>query len=230
MSARVLELELTADGKTRSARVGVNCAVIAGWTGRDARQVEKHIAELEAIGVKRPDSVPIFYRVAAARLSSAAGIEVTGTESSGEVEFVLLQHEGRLWIGAGSDHTDRKVETYNISVSKQMCEKPISREWWAFEDVAPHWDQLQLRSYVGDADSRVLYQQGSVATMLEPADLVTRYAGKPTLPEGTVMFCGTLAAIGGLRPAASFHFELEDPVRRRTIRHSYQIHTLPLLG
>jgi hypothetical protein len=34
--------------------------VIAGWTGRDMAMVEHHIAELEAIGVARPKSVPTF--------------------------------------------------------------------------------------------------------------------------------------------------------------------------
>ena len=36
--------------------------VVAGWTGRNVAALEAHIKELEAIGVKRPKSVPIFYR------------------------------------------------------------------------------------------------------------------------------------------------------------------------
>ena len=43
--------------------------VIAGWTGKDVAALEKHIRELEAIGVKRPKTTPIFYRVAAALLT-----------------------------------------------------------------------------------------------------------------------------------------------------------------
>jgi hypothetical protein len=34
--------------------------VIAGWTGRDINAFEAHIRELEAIGVRRPKSTPIF--------------------------------------------------------------------------------------------------------------------------------------------------------------------------
>src|ERR1700761_2101379 len=110
--------------------ITIDQLVVAGWTGRDKAAVEKHIAELEAIGVKRPATTPIFYRASAARLTTDDEIEATGTASSGEAEFVLLQHDGRLWIGAGSDHTDREVETYGVSVSKQMCEKPIAPEFW----------------------------------------------------------------------------------------------------
>ena len=68
--------------------------VIAGWTGRDAAAVEKHIKELEALGVKRPATTPIFYRVSSARLTIDRRIEVLGESSSGEVEFVLLQSAG----------------------------------------------------------------------------------------------------------------------------------------
>ena len=38
-------------------------------------------------------------------------IEVSGGDSSGEVEFVLIGWQGRIFVGCGSDHTDRKVES-----------------------------------------------------------------------------------------------------------------------
>lgn len=205
-------------------------AVIAGWTGRDATAVEKHIRELEELGVKRPATTPIFYRVAAARLMTSDAIEVLGTASSGEVEFVLYQTGGRLWVGVGSDHTDREAETLGVSLSKQMCDKPIAPEVWAFEDVAGHWDRLILRSFIFEGGVRVLYQEGAVTAMREPSDLITRHSQSAWLGEDTLMFCGTLAAKGGVRPAKRFEFELEDPVRGRKIAHGYDIISLPVLG
>ena len=115
------------------------------------------------------------------------------------MEFVLLQTGGALWVGTGSDHTDREVEAYGVSVSKQMCEKPIAPMFWRFEDVAAHWDRLILRSFAVIGGSRVLYQEGSVAAMRHPEDLIARFA-KNGLAEGTLMFCGTLAVHGGVRP------------------------------
>jgi hypothetical protein len=44
------------------------------------------------------------------------------------------------------------------------------------------------------------------------------------------MFGGTFAAKGGIRPASRFEFELEDPVRKRSIRHGYDVIELPVLG
>ena len=92
--------------------------------------------------------MPCFYRLGANLLTDAAAIELSGSDSSGEVEVVLLSLADGLHVGVGSDHTDRKVEAYGVSVAKQMCPKPVSRELWTFTDVEPHWDQLMLRSWV----------------------------------------------------------------------------------
>ncbi len=230
MTARVLALVL--HGKNGSSRrnVQIEHLVVAGWTGRDRTALEKHIAELEAIGVKRPATVPIFYRASAARLTTDDSIEALGDASSGEAEFVLLRHGNALWVGTGSDHTDREVEKYGVSVSKQMCDKPIAPEFWAYEDVAPHWDKLMLRAFISENGTRKLYQDGPVTAMLDPAALIEQFAGKTGLAEGTLMFCGTLAAHGGVRPADNFEFELDDPVLKRKIQHRYLVHNLPLLG
>ncbi len=226
----VLSLTLQSGADTRRCEVAIKEAVVAGWTGRDAAAVEKHIRELEELGVKRPATTPIFYRVSAARITTDDTIEAVGESSGGEVEFVLLQHDGRLWVGTGSDHTDREVEKYGVTVSKQMCEKPIATTFWAFEEVAPHWDRLLLRSSVVENGKRVPYQDGSVAAMIDPRDLMKRHAADGRLPDGTIMFCGTLAAHGGVRPTRDFAFELEDPVLGRKIGHTYTVRTLPNLG
>jgi len=132
-----------------SLEIVVEQLVIAGWAARDLEAVEVHIRELEEIGVPRPSSVPLFYRVAADCLTTAARLQVLGGESSGEVEAVLLADaQGGLWVGVGSDHTDRKVEAYSVAVSKQLCPKPVSAEVWPFAEVADHWDSLVLRSHV----------------------------------------------------------------------------------
>jgi hypothetical protein len=66
--------------------------------------------------------------------------------------------------------------------------------------------------------------------MIDPRDLIKRFTGGGALAEGTLMFCGTLAAKGGVRPTQEFAFELEDPVLGRKISHAYRVRTLPILG
>ncbi len=225
-----MKVKLHNGNTTETKDVSVSKAIVAGWTGRDRVALEKHIKELEELGVARPASTPIYYRVSASRITPEPLIETTGDASSGEVEFVLAQWGGEMWVGVGSDHTDRQVETYNVTVSKQMCEKPVAAEFWRYADVAPHWDKLVMRSWIEENGERVLYQEGSVISMLDPMTLVSGYEGKPALDEGALMFCGTFAAKGGIRPADNFEFEIHDPVLGRTIRHGYRLSKLPVLG
>jgi hypothetical protein len=229
----VFDLAFTIDAQgsaTVPLTVPIDRAVMAGWTGRDPVARDKHIAELEAIGIARPATTPIYYRVAARRLTIADSIEVSGSETSGEVEFVLIGWQGRVFVGVGSDHTDRKVEGYSITVSKQMCDKPIASVLWEFEDVAGHWDRMILRAFAWIDGARVLYQEGALDSMLPVAELVHRGFGGARFPDGCAMFGGTFAAKGGIRPASRFEFELEDPVLKRRIGHGYDVIELPLLG
>jgi hypothetical protein len=122
------------------------------------------------------------------------------------------------------------VEKFGVTVSKQMCDKPIAPAFWAYDDVAKHWDKLVLRAHVHETGQRTLYQEGPVTAMLDPLDLIERFSGKPKLAEGTIMFCGTLAARGGVRASEYFDFEIEDPVKARKIQHRYRVRSLPVLG
>ena len=204
--------------------VGIENTIIAGWTGRDHEATEQHIKELEAVGIARPEQTPMFYRVSCSRLTTDEVIEIPGVSSSGEVEFVLLQDDNELWVGVGSDHTDREVEAYGVTVSKQMCDKPLATEFWRFDDLSDHWDTLIMRSFIEEGGQRITYQEGLVNAILPPNELIARYTGaEEGLAPGTLMFCGTLAATGGIRPSTSFEFELFDPVLNRSLSHKYKI-------
>ena len=223
------ELTFLVDGAPR--RFEVDRLVIAGWTGRDRQAVEHHVAELEAIGVRRPRTIPCFYRVSAALLTTASEAEVVGGESSGEVEFVLVSGADGSYVGVGSDHTDRKVESYGVTVSKQMCPKPIGPELWRLADVESHWDRLTLSSRLTRDGATTLYQEGPVTRMLAPRDLLALFPDSPgALAPGTVMFCGTLPVNGGIRGGEAFAIELRDPVRGRSLAHEYRVRSLPIVG
>jgi hypothetical protein len=202
--------------------MNISQLVIAGWTGRDEAALGKHIKELEEIGVKPPKTTPIFYRVAASLFTHAGEIQVSGPDTSGEVEFVLMRTENDLRVAVGSDHTDRKAETIGVSLSKQLCAKPVSTQSWRYDEVKPHWDRLTLRSWT-DGE---LYQEGPVTAMRSPEDLMGRYPLRP----GHAMFCGTLAAKGGIRGGERFRMELEDPVLKRKLSHEYRVKVLPVEG
>jgi Protein of unknown function (DUF2848) len=223
-------LATNADGSTGD-RVPF-CAdhlVVAGWAGRDQAAIEHHIQELEAIGVRRPRAVPLFYRVAASLLTTAPDMQVAGADSSGEAEAVVLKWNDTLWVGIGSDHTDRKVESYGVTVSKQVCAKPVGPQLWRFADVAPHWDQLVLSSHVIIGTERKLYQQGPMSSLRNPTDLIALFEKEGgTFANGTAMLCGTVAVHGGFQPSDRFEIELYDPVLKRSLKHTYTVTVLPI--
>lgn len=210
--------------------VAIDTLIIAGWAGRDAAAIEHHIEELAALGIPRPSSTPVYYRVAAAILTQDERFVVLGPDSSGEVEPVIVSLADGLWVGLGSDHTDRKAETVGIALSKQLCGKPVGRQLWRYEEVEGHWDQLILRSFATIDGQRVKYQESPVASLRTPRDLIRKLTGAETLPPSTAMYCGTPGAIGGIRPGTRFEMELEDPVLGRTLRHAYDIETLPVVS
>lgn len=208
--------------------------VVAGWTGRDRAAIEHHIEELAILGVPRPSSVPLYYRVAANLLTQAPAIEALGDTSSGEAEPVLFFSGGEWWLTVGSDHTDRKVETYSVSVSKQMCAKPIATAAWRWNDVAAYQDELRLSSRILEDGVWTVYQQGSFASIRPLASLREGICSDDSGEDGYFMTCGTLGALPnangeGIRPAPEMEIEIHDPRLKRSIVHRYGIRSLPVV-
>lgn len=209
-----------------TAEIEPNLLVIAGWTGRDAAALEAHIEELEAMGVARPKAVPMFYRAGASLLTQADRISLVGRDGSGEVEAVLWRHEGALYVGLGSDHTDRVLEAVGVTLSKQVCPKPVSATLWPWVDVSEHWEELILRSTI---DGGEVYQEGSTALLRRPDELWRLYEERHgALGDGAAMFCGTLPAQGGIRFAETMDLSLEDRRLGRSLQHRYSVEALPI--
>ena len=210
--------------------LAIDQAVIAGWTGRDPVARDKHIAELEAIGIARPATTPIYYRCLGAAADHRRHHRSLRRQFQRRGRVRADRLAGPHLCRLGSDHTDRKVEAYSVTVSKQMCDKPMAPELWELEDVIGHWDQMILRSWAWIDGARVLYQEGTLDGMLPVKELIERGFGGKGLPDGCAMFGGTFAAKGGIRPASRFEFELEDPVLKRKISHGYDVIVLPVRG
>lgn len=202
--------------------------ILAGWTGREESAVRGHMAELAEHGVPPPSTFPLFYRVSASLVFQTDRLEVLGPHTSGEVEYVLVAMEDGMWVTVGSDQTDRKAEAHGVALSKQLAGKVLGRTLWRLDELLGRWDSLVLRAYATIGGERTLYQEGNLALMRTPNDLIQRY-GAPLKP-GTVMMSGTLNAIGGIRPGSQFDMRLEDPATARAIAHAYEIVELPIVA
>jgi hypothetical protein len=211
------------DGRGTPVEVGFDQVILVGYSGRDRQAVAAHIRELELVGVAPPPRVPAIYNVPPALVTVDAVLSVAGTQTSGEAEFVLLPSPLGVLVGVGSDHTDRLHETIDVAESKARCGKVISQEVWPLAAVEPHWDRLELRAWSTDAHGRRLYQEGLLATLLTPAQLLdeVQHAGISTAR--ALVFSGTLSTIGGLAFGTHFEVELLDPVLQRRLRCAYAV-------
>lgn len=199
---------------------------VAGWTGRNLEAVQHHIDELKALGIAPPSQVPLYYRVSQALLTQDSHITVLGEASSGEVEPLLINVDDQLWLGLASDHTDRDLEAHSVAASKQACAKPCARELWRYTEIMDHLDELILSCDIQEDGQWVNYQQGSLASIRPLNELMEGH----TLTPGSAMLCGTLGAIGGVRPASVYRMSLQDPVLNRSIEMNYQVSTLPIIN
>lgn len=176
--------------------------IIAGFTGRDRDEVQRHVEELARAGVPCPQTVPAFYDVPPELVTTAPVIAVSSPASSGEVEAVLLGAEGRWYVAVGSDHTPRDLERHDISLAKRACAKVLGRDVVAYEDAAADWDALRLRSWAGP--ERSVLQDGRLAQLARPRDLLSALDLTLEEPsEGVAVFLGTV-------PLAAPEFVVSD--------------------
>ena len=212
-------------------RVHIDNLVIAGWTGRDPKAIQRHVEELAAIGVPPPSTTPLFYRVSNALVTQTDRLQVLGPDTSGEAEPVIVALADGLWLGVGSDQTDRRAEAMSVALSKQLGPKVMGRRLWRLADLLPRWDTLRLRAFATIGSKRTLYQDATLSAMRTADDLIRRFTGgKDSLAPGTVMFCGTVAAIGGVRPSDRFEVELEDPAGGEKLALAYDVDVLPVVS
>ncbi len=223
-----VNLVVKSTGGEHELRFAAQRLVCAGWTGRDRKALQAHIAEMAQHGVPGPTRTPIYLNFSPYLLSTSGRVDAVTGESSVEVEYVILRTGDRMYVGVGSDQTDRGLEKFSIPGSKQMYAKVMAPVVWPYTEVRGHWDDIILRSWTTRDGDRSLYQEDSVAAILAAEKLLEWLPQGDGLPtDEIVLFSGTVATKLGLVFGESFEFEMEDPVLERKLRHQYRIRILP---
>jgi 4-hydroxyphenylacetate 3-monooxygenase len=203
--------------------------LICGYTGRDAEEVARHIAELGTMGVAPPESIPIFVPLPGSlvQLADGAAAEVESRATSGEPEPVFIRIPGRGdFLAVGSDHTDRALETESIEAGKGACPKFISTTAWPLEDVEDRWDRMQLSAAVNGSAQSVV--DGPLSALTPPKELLPKASETLALPDDVplVLFMGTLAGAHtdpDLKRVHRFTALLADPDTGRSLACAYDI-------
>jgi hypothetical protein len=224
------ELPLVVEGRAgRSPRpFTVRHIVCAGYTSRDRAEAERHIRELESLGIARPKDVPVFFAVASYLATIEQIVEVQGPFTSGEAEFALILGPGGPWVTVASDQTDRFVERHSVPAAKQLCPKVLAPTVWPLAEVEGHWDDLELRAWVRSGRKRRLYQEATLGSLLAPSDLLAglrRRVGR--VLDGVILLSGTVPTVDGqLVYGDAYELELTDPRLGRSIRTEYVVRVL----
>lgn len=207
--------------------------VNAGYTGRNQQEVRKHIEELKREGIPAPTSTPTAYEVITKLIYFDEEIEVVGEKTSGEAEFVLLCQGEEVYVGAGSDHTDRELEAISIIKSKQICPNTMSRRVWRLKNVRKDWDEMILRSWVKNEEGiKILYQEAPLAKLMTPEDLMAFVKDKldDKNLEGVVIYSGTIPIlVDETKYSHYFEVELYNPKTDKKLDCSYQVRVLNYL-
>lgn len=212
----------------KKVEVCIEDLIIAGYTSRNQEDLKAHIRELEEIGVKPPPQVPMIYHVSKELLDVKGKISTIGKECSGEAEIVLLEQDGKWYLGLGSDHTDRQLETISIQKSKQVCGKPITSEFWDLDKIIHHWDEIELKSWIiNDRNEKMLYQKGKLDAFMLPKDLIEILKERNYPLKNVLVFGGTIPLLSEeFLYSKKFEAQLIDPKLNKKLTLIYEVKEL----
>lgn len=200
--------------------------IAVGYGGRDQEKVKQKLEESAKKGKKFPSKTPINYPCSTNSLVRQGKIQVVGRKTKGEAEFLLVLHQGNLFVGVGSDHTDSELTAVSTNKAKQTCPKPIGPVLWPYDEVKDHWDQLQLKAWQRKDGKETIYQDGTVEQIMQVEDILQVVENDfPGLKNG-VIFGGTVSVLGDAVYGDWFRCELVDPVLKRTLSHDYEIQVI----
>ena len=194
--------------------------------------IDHHIEELAAIGVPRPSSVPLYYRVAAALLTQAPQIEVLGAgqlrrgrAGAGACARPLVAHGGLR------PHRPRRRAR-----SASHCRSSSAPSRWRRQPGLGTTSsrgptRLACAPRSSNRVTGCVYQDGTLASIRPLEQLIAGLPADAPVADGLVLFCGTLGALpdaGWPRRAARRHAcGCSSIDGDRTLAHEYASTALP---
>ena len=128
------------DGSTSSADFKIRRMYNFGSATRDPQTAVAHQEEVAKSGIHIAFNVPAprIYPIALHALATDDEVLVQSDRTSGEVEIVIYVGD-QLYVGVGSDHTDRALETVSIPGSKQACANHLKPVFWPYDEIRDTW-------------------------------------------------------------------------------------------
>lgn len=173
--------------------------------------------------VPAPKKIPTIFQCGNYVLTQEKKLAFVGEKTCGEVEYVIVIKDKTIYIGLGSDHTDRELEAASVPKAKQICAKPICDTVWEYEDVKDHWDEIELHSWQTLDGTEVLYQEGTLADILPVETILKELDERVGEIDNCVIFSGTVPVKDGFRFGSKFRYEMEDKKLNRKLSSEYEV-------
>lgn len=217
---------LTKNGETEK-EIRYDRVFAIGYAGRNMEKTMEHIKELEEqLGVPAPKKIPTIFQCGNYVLTQERDLHFIGEKTCGEVEYVMVVTDGKLYIGLGSDHTDRELESLSVPKAKQICAKPIGTELWDYDELKEHWETIKLYSYQTIDEEEFLYQQGTLADIMDPSMILKELEERVGGITDAVIYSGTVPLTGGFCYGTNFRCEMADEVLGRKLSLNYNVITV----
>lgn len=212
---------ISKDGSQRRLEFEPRRVLNAAYAGRTAEDVRRHMADVHGAEAADAETFPYLAPVTAHNLVSDVSIQETSAYMIGEVEYVLVAHDGEIFVGVGSDHCDIALEEHDFTHSKNVAPNLVGRCLWPLDDVLEHFDELRLACRVRRNGAWLLTQDAPAATLRHPLFWLDHPALRDVWADGTVLFSGTINHVDGMVQGDAYDVMIEDPVMGRSLRHSY---------
>lgn len=198
---------------------------VIGYSGRDEKSTLAHIQELERdLGVKPPRQIPTIFECSRRTLTKKEYIDVYGAKNSGEAEYVIVLKDGQIYIGLGSDHTDRELESHDISKAKEIMPKVISPVLWNYEEIKEHFDEIKLISFQKNPnEKKFVYQEGTLEQILPPKRVLQELIERVGEIGESIIFSGTIPLKDKFHYTNYFKASMVDEKLGRSISIKYHL-------
>lgn len=215
---------LQAGGKETPLTLEYERVFAIGYAGRNMEKTMEHIKELERdLGVPAPKKIPTIFQCGNYVLTQEKDLAFVGEKTCGEVEYVIVMKDGKIYIGLGSDHTDRELEAQSVPKAKQICAKTICPVLWDYEEIKDHWDDIGLNSWQTVDGREVPYQKGKLADILPVETILGELNNRVGDIDNCVIFSGTVPVLDGFRYGSNFRYEMVDEVLGRKLSSDYNV-------
>lgn len=197
---------------------------VVGYSGSNKEKIYAHIKELEEeLNVAPPKKIPTIFEVSKEILTQDKDLYFVGEKTSGECEFVIIMKDSKIYIGLGSDHSDRELEAISVPKAKQICLKPISVDIWDYEEIKDHFPKIKLSAKSDFED----YQVGTLADIISVEEILSELNKSLGHIDNCVIYSGTVPLVNGYKYGKNFSLELNDEILGRKIAFDYNINVVP---